>query len=79
MMVIKIPANGTIYEETIDPNDFDMKLFEASDLMKMKVNATQEGILKKSSKTDLSILKNREVADMLNSKYLNYQVSFYVE
>ena len=47
--------------------------------MKMKVNATKEGILKKSSKTDLSILKNREVADMLNSKYLNYQVSFYVE
>ncbi len=77
-MNIKIPANGKIYEENINEEYFNINLFDASSLMKNKFQAKQEGTLRKGSLSHLNTFKNQAVADMLESKYLDYKIAFYV-
>lgn len=71
-MKIFVPMNGTILEEIIIVNDYEIKAWEASIQMRQMFNAKEEGKIKLVTKSSINIKNESLKESLLNGSSISF-------
>ncbi|MCG3683867.1 hypothetical protein [Aliarcobacter butzleri] len=71
-MKIFVPMDGTILEEIISANDYEIKTWEASIQMRQMFNAKEEGKIKLVRKNSINIKNESLKKSLLNGSSISF-------